>query len=177
MWKCASVALLLALCSAGAIAESPLVEVDMDTDVCAMTDVLVAMNKLLVLLSTEIRDLRDQVKNSCHSSGTTCTNATTTATTASPSTVVEAVETQGKYVLSNTSVIVNLRHTVWYHGYSICNGTALAPFHTSLSPRYALSSEWTLDRGMGVAGSSNRDCHMDPASPSMHCGVPDRDIW
>lgn len=91
MGKCASVVLLLALCWVVAPADPP-GEMDMDTDVCAMTEVLVAMKKLLMLLSTEIRDLREQVKNSCQSSGTTSAKATT-----SPSTVVEPLGTQGAF--------------------------------------------------------------------------------
>lgn len=39
-----------------------------EMDICAMTEVLVAMKKLLTLLSTEISDLRQQVKTSCQPS-------------------------------------------------------------------------------------------------------------
>ncbi|KAG0719187.1 Low affinity immunoglobulin epsilon Fc receptor [Chionoecetes opilio] len=89
MGKCAPVALLLlALCWGAASDETP-AEMDKDLDVCAMTDVLVAMKKLLILLSTEVRDLRAQVKNSCQASGTPDATAT-----ACPATAVESDPTE-----------------------------------------------------------------------------------
>lgn len=86
--RCARVVLLVALCWGVASAE-PAAEDPADADMCAMTEVLVAMKKLLLLLSTEVRDLRDQVKKSCQASGTTAPN-----TTVSPITVTEPIEKQ-----------------------------------------------------------------------------------
>lgn len=78
MWRNAPVVVLLALCWAAPAHPAQMGE---EPDICAMTEVLVAMKKLLLLLSTEIRDLRQQVKTSCQAGDGVDTNDTSTATT------------------------------------------------------------------------------------------------
>ena len=90
MLQCAKVVLLVALCWGVASAEPEADEDVPDTNECAVTEVLVAMKKLLLLLSTEVRDLREQVKNSCQASGAAAPSATVR-----PITVTELVEKQG----------------------------------------------------------------------------------
>lgn len=79
MWWKAPVVMVLALCWA---APASTAEMGEEPDICAMTDVLVAMKQLLVLLSTEIRDLRQQVKTSCQAGDGAVGNDTSPATTA-----------------------------------------------------------------------------------------------
>lgn len=86
MWWKAPVVMVLALCWTAPASTANMGE---EPDICAMTDVLVAMKKLLVLLSTEIRDLRQQVKTSCQAGDGAKANDT------SPATIPESLDGDG----------------------------------------------------------------------------------
>lgn len=88
MWWKAPVVMVLALCWT---VPTSTAEMGAEPDICAMTDVLVAMKKLLVLLSTEIRDLRQQVKTSCQAGDGAEAKDT------SPDTSTETLDGDGKF--------------------------------------------------------------------------------
>ncbi|XP_071541256.1 uncharacterized protein [Panulirus ornatus] len=61
------VTIFLLLCWAIVDTGPVMAESSSDKNICAMTDVLVAMKELMIMLSSEIRDLKRQVHDSCQS--------------------------------------------------------------------------------------------------------------
>lgn len=78
MWKTAPVVVLLALCWAATPVQPA--EMGEEPDICTLTETLMAMKEVIFSLTSEISDLRLQVKASCQASDTADVGMSVTGT-------------------------------------------------------------------------------------------------